>query len=181
MLEMNETPHYQDYFWAKGKPVGLRQVPKNSPASFRVLSDPYGKRFTIESYTQGKFQEVVYDSNLFDFRLLKKEEDNAWQREILEETPDFVRSLIRNMEERIILIEEAFFEGNVCRFCSFSSPHGIKMAKQNILLQSLGDPFNGVMLIDLLKHPILIKEYEVDEKEGEFTRLIKEKWDHSPT
>jgi hypothetical protein len=176
---MSALQPYGDYFWSSGKPVGVGLVDMKAPVSYRVISDPYKKRYSLERYEDGQFACVVYDSNLFDFRILKKQEDASWQREILEERTQSIRSLVRNMEERVILVEEAYFEGDFCKLCHFYSPHGIKVATQKMRLFSLQDGFNGVILYDSQEHPVLIKEYEVDPAAGEFTRLIREVWDFS--
>jgi hypothetical protein len=174
---VTQIPHFEDYFWKDGKPVGIRKTPPEA-ISFRIITDPYKKRFSVEKYSLEKCQEVIYDSNLFDFRHLKNGADAAWQRECIEEKEEQDLSYIRNMDERIILKEEAFFSGNFCRSCKIYSPHGVLIAIQKILHRSQGDPFNGVILQDILEHPILVKHYELDESSGEFTTLLKEIWDH---
>jgi hypothetical protein len=171
-------PHYEDYYWSQGKPKGLVKAAVDAPQSFKIISDPYQKHFSIERYEFGRFTAVVYDSYLFDFRLLKRAEEAAWQRETLRETTTSVRSLVRNMEERVILIEEAHFQGDLCRFCKIFSPHEIELATQRIFYTSLGDPFDGVLLNDLLEHPILMKRYDVKPSTLEFTVLLEEIWEH---
>lgn len=173
---MEEISHFLDYFWENGKPVGRQKVSSAASLSFRILTDPYRKRFSLERYFLGRFDSMIYDSNLFDFRDLKKGENSAWQRDCIEETASLSRSIIRNIEERIILIEEAHFENDICRECKLFSPHGIWIATQNILYRSLDDPFDGVMLVDTLSHPILTKIYLKDSSSGEFTTLLEEKW-----
>lgn len=167
--------HFEDYFWRDGKPIGTKKTLPNSPLSFRIIADPYKKRFSIEKYVLGKCQEVIYDSNLFDFRHLKAGADAAWQRECIEETEERKMSYIRNMDERIILKEEALFAGNFCKGCKIYSPQGTLIAIQKIMLNN---PWNGVILQDILGHPILIKHYELDPASGEFTTLLMEIWDH---
>lgn len=87
-----------------------------------------------------------------------------------------MESLIRNMDERIILREEAFFDGDYCHTCKFYSPHGVFIASQKIVKKST--EFTGVKLLDILDHPILIKHYEVDPQSGEFSTLLTEIWTH---
>lgn len=171
--------HYADYFWREGIPVGYQAIPQETDVSFRIISDPYKKRFSLEKYQAGLFKETIYDSNLFDFRQLKKA-DEAWQRQTLREDKISIRSLIRSIDERVILIEEAHFEGEECRYCKLYSPHNILLATQKILHQSLGDTFDGVLLYDILDHPILIKHYNIDTSSGAFTTLLKEEWKHLP-
>lgn len=176
---MTDPSFYRDYFWKKGVPVGHYPVDQSAPESFRVITDPYRKRISLERYLNGTFQEIVYDSNLFDFRLLKKEEE-SWQREITEETGSYIRACIRSNEERVILIEEAHFEGSLCRFCKFISPHGVLIATQKIHYKPLGDSFDGVILTDKLNRSILIKEYAQGIEPGEFGALLREIWEHAP-
>lgn len=167
---MTEIPHFEDYYWKDGKPVGIKKTSSDAPTTFRIITDPYKKRFSIEKYALGKCHEVIYDSNLFDFRHLKSGADAAWQRECIEEKEDSILSYIRNMDERIILKEEAFFSGTVCHSCKIYSPHGVLIALQRMLK-------DRVILQDILEHPVLIKHYELDAS-GEFTTLLNEVWDH---
>lgn len=172
---MTQIPHFEDYFWKDGKPCGTKKTSADAPLSYRIITDPYKKRFSVEKYSLGKCQEIIYDSNLFDFRHLKAGADAAWQRECIEETEERSLSYIRNMDERIILKEEAFFSGSFCHSCKIYSPHGILIAIQKIVHNG---SWNGVMLEDILGHPILIKHYELDPSSGEFTTLLKEVWEH---
>lgn len=166
--------YYQNYFWKHGKPYGARTGSLDDPLSFKVITDPYRKRFSVEQYESGRFIEVIYDSGLFDFRHLKSEECDAWQREQLTEP----HSIIRNMDDRIILFEESLFENDRCRSCKIYSPHRIWIATQDIFYKKSGDLFNGVVLQDKTGRPILIKHYEADEETGAFTSLVKEQWEH---
>jgi hypothetical protein len=175
---MQEFPHFDEYTWRSGKPVGRQLVPKNSLSSFRVITDPYKKRYSVEKYVSGEFVELVYDSNLFDFRQLKRADEAAWQREVVEESAHLIKSLIRSMDERVILIEEVFFQGNLCHTCRLLSPHGVWIATQKMFHRNLGDAFDGVALFDRLDHPILIKKYAKDASSGEFTTLLSESWEH---
>lgn len=170
---MSELLHFRNYFWKEGKPVG-KDPSDATGETFKVITDPYRKRFSVESYSAGKFVDVVYDSNLFDFRHLKSAEIEAWQRECIDGLPN--RSLIRNIDERVILMEEAHFEGDLCTGCTLYSPQGIWIATQKMHLTSKGDAFNGVSLMDKLKRPVLIKEYSIEE--GAFSLLLQEKWVH---
>lgn len=171
---MSEVPHYKDYFWKKGKPVGRQIVPSDSAISYKIVTDPYKKRFSIEKYTDGSFHLIVYDSYLFDFRHLSGGADSGWQREVFLETETEVHSVIRSIEERIILKEKATFNGRNCMECSFYSPHGLEIGKQKMYYKSLGESFNGVILYDLENKPVMTKKYEVDEATGEFTTLLSE-------
>jgi hypothetical protein len=171
-------PHFKDYCWCQGKPVGISKTSKETAQSFKIIGDAYHKRFSVERYEMGRFASVVYDSSLFDFRLLKKADEAGWQRETIEETGTHTLSLIRNMEERVILIEKAFFENNICRLCKIYSPQSIEIASQDICFRSRGDAFDGVMLKDILGRFILIKHYALDPETQEFGTLLDEIWDH---
>lgn len=173
----SELPLYLDYYWKNGKPVGAGFGSINDNQAFKVIRDPYGKRYSVEKYALGKFVEIVYDSSLFDFRHLKSEETSAWQRENLEELPELTRALIRSMDERIILREESYFKDGICHSCKIFSPHGVFVGTQNILRTSSGDLFNGVILHDCLNRPVVIKKYSIDESNS-FTELLGEQWDH---
>ena len=176
-MQSSQLPLYHDYYWKNGKPVGIGFGSITSEQAFKVIRDPYGKRYSIEKYALGKLVEIVYDSSLFDFRHLKSEETAAWQRETIKELPHLTHALIRSMDERIILREESYFKEGLCQSCKIFSPHGVWIGTQNILRISSGDSFNGVILHDCLNHPIVIKKYAIDEFDT-FTELLGEKWEH---
>lgn len=163
---MESLPLFQNYYWKNGKPIPF--LKGNASDGFKVISDPYKKRYSIEKYSQEKPPEIIYDSYLFDFRHLALQETDAWHREPLDDS----RSLIRNIDDRIIMIEEAFFEESTCTSCHFFSPHGILVAIQKIYP-------NHVILSDITGRPILEKHYETDES-GTFTSLLLEINDFSP-
>jgi hypothetical protein len=99
---------YEDYVWKNGLPYGVRpfQENQNNGFSFKIASDPYKKRVSIEKYNKGKFLDVVYDSALFDFRHLKLGEQFAWQKIAISETENEATCHIRNQDDRLILIEK---------------------------------------------------------------------------
>lgn len=167
------VPHFRNYYWKDGKPIGA-ELSAMEGCSYRIITDPYKKRFSVERYEGESCEEVIYDSNLFDFRHLKVEETDAWQRQCIEESPEKRRSLIRNMDERVILIEEAHFQDDCCRECTIYSPHGIWIATQKIFRTSCGDSFDGVTLFDRTHRPVLTKKYAVEE--DVFTTLLCEEW-----
>lgn len=175
---MHAPQHFLNYFWKKGRPVGVRPCPLETGESYKILSDPYLKRFSVELYQTGKFTEIVYDSALFDFRLLHAEDLDSWQRNMIEESPETTRSFLRNMDDRIVLIEECHFQNNQCVGCTLFSPHGILIAEQKIFKTEFSDPYNGVVLFDRTGRPIVIKRYAIDEQ-GSFATLLEELWEHS--
>ncbi len=72
------TKYYLDYFWKNGRPQGLKQVSfeqfQLEKNTYKVVADPYYKRISVERYSLGMFEGVVYDSALFNFRHLKPAE-----------------------------------------------------------------------------------------------------------
>ena len=100
---------FSDYFWRNGKPYGKGVIDEIQGKSYKVVSDPYFRRFSVEEYHKGKFQRIIYDSASFDFRHLSPLEQTAWHKEILSETADQVVCLIRNGDDRDILKEINFF------------------------------------------------------------------------
>lgn len=172
--------HYANYYWKKGRPVGLEKVDTSHPLSYKLISDPYYKWISIESYKNGKFNSVIYDSKLFDFRHLKIENQAAWQKEDLKEDSLQPRSLIRNHDDRAILIEHYTFKENLCRECCSFSPHGILISIQKLFYTVSGDSFNGVVMYDTNLHPVMRKTYAWDSKTEIFSDLLKEEWEISP-
>lgn len=165
--------NYQDYRWKDGIPYGISLPEKGTIFTYRLFQDPYRKRFSVEEYEKGAFKRVVYDSGSFDFRVLFKEEDAAWQREILEEDPTVMRSIIRNMEERIILIEEHLYKDGICLGCKLYSPQGVFVGTQTVLDKERGDEFDGVKLEDATGRKVLQKKYAKDPVTGDFGALLE--------
>lgn len=169
--------HYEGYYWKMGKPYGKNIVDANeSNISYKIVPDPYFRRFSVEKYIHGRFDKIIYDSYLLDFRHLKPIDQMAWQKESLEETENSARSLLRNGDDRAILIENYQFEKNLCRSCIVYSIHGLQLATNRMYYKSLKDPFNGVVVYDLENRPVMMKTYEVDDSTGEFTNLLVEEW-----
>lgn len=176
--------HFQDYYWKEGKPYGIQILdPVQAPYSYKIIADPYFKRFSIEKYQYTQFDKIIYDSLLLDFRHLTMKDQMAWQREVFREDGHSSVCLLRNQEDRAILIETLMFEGEFCRTCTTSSIHGIPLAVHRMYACSLNDPFNGVILYDMEKRPVMMKVYEIDPLTGEFTNLIEEEWNmqHPPS
>lgn len=171
---------YEDYYWSKGRPKGKNPIDScefNKIECYRIVVDPYFKRYTIEFYKKGKFYEIVYDSALFDFRKLKPVEQNAWKKELVSETSFESICYIKDHDDRIILTEKYQFQQSLCIVCWTSYPNGQHLSTQKTTYKKLGNSSNETILYDRLNHPVLIKEYEADEVTGEFTNLLKEVWD----
>ncbi len=168
---------YRNYYWKAGKPYGQELVVPESPLAYKIVTDPYGKRYSIEKYREGQFESVVYDSLLLDFRHLTAANQMAWQRENLQEEETCIVCLLRNQEDRAILLETHHFDKGVCLSCDICSIHGLSLATQRLYYQSKHHPFDGVVLFDLENRPVMMKTYQVDPLSGEFTTLLTEEWD----
>jgi hypothetical protein len=174
------SDYYADYIWIGGVPHGTRKLSNEAEAdcSYKISMDPYRKRISIEKYAhEAIFSHIVYDSALFDFRHLKNDTQMAWQKVVASDTPDHVTSLIRDQDDRLILIEKYEFENQMCRRCTITSPHGILLSRQNMYYTALKDSFNGVILFDSNCHPIVCKKYECNDNGYEFTKLLSVEWD----
>ncbi|MEC7839614.1 MAG: hypothetical protein VX777_06210 [Chlamydiota bacterium] len=175
--------YYRDYYWKQGKPKGIDVLTEEKIStceSYKIVVDPYFKRYTIEKYSKGIFSDICYDSALFDFRRLKPVDQNAWQKETVNESDNEIICLIRNQDDRVIVKERYIFENGLCRSCETIYPSGYLISTQRIYYKKLGDESNKVVLYDRLEHPILIKVYDADETTGEFSELLNEQWDMSP-
>lgn len=165
------TANYLDYKWKEGIPYGIQKVSESAETSYRILSDPYRKWISIEQYQGNKFVKMIYDSILFDFRMLKTLNQAAWRKE-----QDASRHLIRNQDDRAILIEEYSFQKGKCTACKTCSIHGILISQHKIHYKSLGDLFNGVVLYDANGHVVMEKRYAIDDSSNEFGELLSENW-----
>lgn len=161
-----------------GKPYGSTVVePAHTSICYKIVPDPYFRRFSIEKYIQGHFDRIIYDSFLLDFRHLKTIEQLAWHKENLEENKDTSKSLLRDPDDRAVLIETYYFENNRCRSCNIHSIHGLHLATNRMYYKTFGDTYNGVVLYDIENRAIMKKIYELDEISGEFSTLLSEEWD----
>jgi hypothetical protein len=170
--------YFADYYWKKGVPQGIGLCDPVKGISYKIVTDPYHKRYTIEIYESGVFFELAYDSFLLDFRKLTPVEQTAWQREAIHTTPDETTNVIRNIDDRIIVIETIRYVDHLSRECIIHSPHQVLLAKQVMFYEKLQDPFNGVILYDRYDKPVMVKVYSLDEK-GEFAELLEEYRDMS--
>lgn len=168
---------YLDYYWKNGKPYGKGLMPVNhSGEAYKIVVDPYYKRFSLEKYSKGQFIKVLYDSLLLDFRHLTAKDQYAWEKTVIEETPEIVRCLLRNQDDRAILVETHAFTGRRCRSCTLHSVHGVLLSKHCMYYRELQDPFDGIILWDAEERPIMKKTYAIDPETGEFSDLIHEEW-----
>lgn len=169
--------HFRDYYWKSGKPYGIDVVdPSLISPSYKIIVDPYFKRFSVEKYLYQNFEKVIYDSLLLDFRHLNLIDQTAWQREVIKEEQKETVCILRNQDDRAILIETLTFENHQCRTCWTSSIHGLPLAVHRMFYSTMQDPFDGVVLYDLEERPVMMKLYECDSVTREFTTLLKEEW-----
>lgn len=168
--------HYKNYCWRDGAPYGTEKTDSLQGKTYRVISDPYRKWISVEQYNSGNFESIIYDSYLFDFRTLKTLNQAAWLKETLSEDETKVRCLLRNQDDRAVLIEEYTFKDGKCQECRTSSVHGLPVSYQKILYKEHGAPFDGVILYDTNHHIVMEKRYEIEEESGEFGELVSENW-----
>ena len=71
--------YFTHYYWKNGVPQG-QNTSTDSSESYKIVTDPYHKRYTVEKYLQNRFDSTVYDSQLLDFRKLNPMEKTAWQK-----------------------------------------------------------------------------------------------------
>lgn len=175
--------YYQNYYWKDGKPYGVGLVSTNTPPpfpiSYKIIADPYYKRISIEKYSDEKFLQIVYDSIFLDFRHLRQPEQTAWQREILLESEHEMIHLIRDQNDRAILIEKLYFQSNRCMECQLFSTHQQFISKHHMFYTDLNKPFNGLILFDSEERPVMYKKYRASDDSLEFTDLLEESWDMS--
>lgn len=168
---------YKNYYWKNGKPYGRELTDSKAETSYKIIVDPYYKRWTVEKYSSGVFNAIIYDSSLLDFRRLKPLDQMAWEREILEQSSESMYCVLRDENHRAILFERHYFEGGRAMKCEVSSIHGILLCYQKIYYKSKNDPFNGVILFDIQGFPVMKKTYEVDEETEQFMQLLTEEWE----
>lgn len=169
--------YYKDYFWKEGKPFGIDEInPSQTASSYKIVSDPYLKRLSIEKYHYQFFDKIIYDSLLLDFRQLSVKDQTAWEREMIKEDEGQSFCLLRNQEDRVILIETLTYESNYCRSCLISSVHHTPLSIHRMYYRELHDPFDGVVLYDMEKHPVMLKMYEINSITREFNQLLYEEW-----
>jgi len=168
--------YYLDYVWRNGAPYGIKPtVEPFEGISYKVVSDPYHKRISIEQYQNKNFEKVIYDSALFDFRHLKLPYQTGWEKMVIFEDSQKAICHIRNQEDRLILIEEHLFKEGLCVECHAFSPLNLLLSKQKITYEKFKDPFNGVILYDGNNHQVLLKKYSID-KDNLFIDLLEEVW-----
>lgn len=173
---LSMSKYYRDYFWKDGIPYGLDPLSDPSATSYKIPMDPYRKKISIEKYEWGDFFTQVYNSELLDFRSLKVENQLAWERTALPKS-EGPKSLIRDQNDRVILIEEYVFRKTRCIECRILTPHKVLIAVQNIYYKEFNEAFDGVILRDANNHQVMSKEYAMNSQTNEFGDLLKENWD----
>lgn len=169
--------YFTNYYWNKGKPIGIQEAdPEMTAITYKIVPDPYHRRYSIEKYSFESFEKVVYDSFLLDFRYLEPLHQQAWEKEKIKESENTMTCLLKNQDDRFVLIETYYFEKNLCRRCEIQSIHQVPLAYNQMYYKELNDSFNGVILFDNENKPVMKKEYEIDLQTKEFTNLLKEDW-----
>lgn len=148
-----------------------------APILYKIVSDPYFKRMSIEKYLSGKFSEVIYDSAVLDFRHLQPIDQLGWEKERIEEDEKRAWFWIRNQDDRIILQEECLFEQGRCRECRIYSPFGSFLSYHRLFYIEMGDEFNGTLLIDCNDRPVFLREFESYNPIEGFHKPVREKWE----
>jgi hypothetical protein len=167
------SAYFKNYVWKNGIPFGIQPLNHDlNGESYKIISDPYRKRISIEKYRDSAFEGIVYDSALVNFRHLRNPEHAAWQK-----SHEKGLHFIRDQDDRILFIEAYQFTNHLCRECHVHSPHGIALSCQKMFYKNMNDIFDGVVLYDINNHIVMFKLYEFDEKSKQFTTLIKEEWD----
>lgn len=157
-----------DYTWINGIPYGVGEG-----STYKIVSDPYRKRISLEEYEDGLFVRVIYDSALLNFRHLNPVDQMAWEKKQVGD-----KCYIRDQDDRLLYIEEyAFDVSGRCKSCTIRSPHGVLLATSRLYYEELRDSFNGVVLFDVNGKAVLQKRYKMDEESGEFGELIAEERD----
>lgn len=171
------SEHFVDYCWVDGVPIGVHPVEKPIKGfSYKIVSDPYKKRITIEKYHSESFFSVIYDSILLDFRQLRQLDPTAWQKVTIYESPQESKTLILSQEDRILFVETCRFKDLLCYECQIHSAHGLFLSTHRMYYKRSNDPFDGVILYDNQNHPVMFKSYKFDEEIQEFTELLEEQW-----
>lgn len=169
--------YYTDYCWDEGIPCGRSPIDNPVGQTYKIVMDPYRRYIAIEQYIGDRFQKVIYDSTLLNFRSLKIPSQTSWQKETMSDSPDKTVCLIRNQDDRAVYIETYRFEKNLCRECAVASIHGIPLSIHRMFYKAFGDPINGVVLFDMNEHPVMYKLYNTESATGEFSELLLENWD----
>lgn len=166
---------YAAYRWEKGIPYGTITASSDTTDTYKIIHDPYYKHLTIEKYRCGTFLEVVFDSRFIDFRHLNERHQKAWGRQIIEESLPSTTCLIRDMDDRILFLEKHHFENGLCLSCEIFTPQGWLLATNQMFYQEKRDSFNGVILYDRERVPVMKKSYSLT-PEHEFHEVLEECW-----
>ncbi|MGK5595253.1 MAG: hypothetical protein ACSNEK_07850 [Parachlamydiaceae bacterium] len=166
--------YYKTYQWKNGKPIGLNREERPSGLVYKIVTDPYYKRISIEEYQEGCFSKTIYDSVLLDFRSLKQNNYLAWERQW---NSNQEQSLIRDENDRVVYLETYKFHEQRCLECHIFYPNKTLLSIQKIFYKGINSlSFNGVILFDAIMQPVMLKEYEINHENGEFGNLVKEEW-----
>lgn len=170
---------YRDYVWIKGKPQGRENSSSHAPETvdrYKIVKDPYGKRHSLEWYLEGKFQGIIYDSNLFDFRLCVSKMESSWQKIDMEMIDNHPAAIIRDHDDRTIAEERYVFTHGLCTECRIHYPGGPLVAVQKMFYETGKEEPSAVALFDQHIKPVGIKIFgQKDPDKGAI--CIYESWD----
>ena len=167
---------FTDYVWINGRPKGRSErLDESSDAlAYKIVKDPYGKRISLERFQSGKFLDCLYDSHLFDFRVLCSKVDSSWQKidtgSITEPS-----SWIIDHDDRTIAKEIYHFDKELCTECHIYYPQGPLVAKQKMAYQGKENFLCAIALFDISNHPAGLKIFAPDGSGA----CIFESWDMS--
>lgn len=170
---------YRDYVWIKGKPQGLERPvthQMDGEVRYKIVRDPYGKRHSVELYVGGKFDKIIYDSHLFDFRLLVSKMESSWQKIDIELIENLPASLIRDQDDRTIAEERYLFTHGLCTECKIYYPGGPLVAVQKMVYEGKAEEPCAVVLFDQLFKPVGIKIFSKNDSQKE-AACVFESWD----
>jgi hypothetical protein len=167
---------FTNYYWEKGRPKGTGLAKKPEKNCFRIITDAYFKRYIVERYDQGLYQETLYDSFLLDFRKLDSKNQLGWQKVCVFSTKEKEIHRLLDLEERTILVETSYFKEGLCLLTESHHPQGTLVCKNQLLYKQFGDNINGSMLLDRGGRVVALKEYKFCQ-ERVFTDLLYENWE----
>ena len=142
-------PFYRDYFWKGGKPFGVQKVDPLTADQrvFRIVSDPYHKWISIETYLGEAFDAIIYDSRFLDFRKLKPTEQIAWRKKSVGEAAAW----IFNEDDRVILKEVCCYKEGLCREVKIYSPYQTLICRYVMV----DGPLGSLLLYDSQSRPVM--------------------------
>lgn len=154
----------------------MHLVDKAIDTCVKIATDAYFKRYVIERYKKGIYQETLYDSALLDFRKLDPKIQLGWQKASIQISSEKQVHRLLDLEERTLLLETSFFKEGLCVLTKSHHPQGTLLCENHLFYKQFGSILNCAILLDRIGKPVVIKEYEQDSC-GEFSTLLYENWE----